>query len=302
MTLTLYITTVLIWGSSWIMFDFQTGIVSPEVSGAYRFGIAALFMFIWAKMNRETLRFAIGEHTFLALQGAFMFALNIVFLYLAAWYLPSGLNAVVFSMASIISMGAGTFYYRKAPSMTLFIGGLIGVLGVVVVFWPEIKSLELKQGVGLGLLLSLAGTTSFAISLLIGERNQRAGLGGHGGLAWAMTYGTLVMCVIAVFRDSPFTFDSRFSYVGSLIFLIVFNSVIAFSVYFALLKRIGAERSAYVTVLFPIVALVISTIFENYQWTLSAFIGVALTLIGNVLILRNSPRAKVAPTKSKFER
>lgn len=109
------------------------------------------------------------------------------------------------------------------------------------------------------------------------------------------------MCVIAVFRDSPFTFDSRFSYVGSLIFLVVFNSVIAFSVYFALLKRIGAERSAYVTVLFPVVALVISTIFENYQWTLSAVIGVTLTLIGNVLILRNSPRAKVAPTKSKFE-
>ena len=88
---------------------------------------------------------------------------------------------------------------------------------------------------------------------------------------------------------------------GSLIFLIVFNSVIAFSVYFELLKRIGAERSAYVTVLFPVVALVISTIFENYQWTLSAFIGVALTLIGNVLILKNSSRAKVVPTRSNFE-
>ena len=164
------------------MFDFQTGIVSPEVSGAYRFGIAALFMFIWAKMNRETLGFTAGEHAFLALQGAFMFALNIVFLYLAAWYLPSGLNAVVFSMASIISMGAGIFYYRKAPSMTLLIGGLTGVLGVVVVFWPEIKSLELKQGVGLGLLLSLAGTTSFAISLLIGERDQRVGPAMEGSL------------------------------------------------------------------------------------------------------------------------
>ena len=79
-------------------------------------------------------------------------------------------------------MGAGIFYYRKAPSMTLLIGGLTGVLGVVVVFWPEIKSLELKQGVGLGLLLSLAGTTSFAISLLIGERNQRVGPAMEGSL------------------------------------------------------------------------------------------------------------------------
>ena len=121
------------------MFDFQTGIVSPEVSGAYRFGIAALFMFIWAKMNKETLRFAIGEHAFLALQGAFMFALNIVFLYLAAWYLPSGLNAVVFSMASIISMCAGMIVYRKVPVMARLLGGLTGVIGVIIIFWPEIN-------------------------------------------------------------------------------------------------------------------------------------------------------------------
>ena len=127
----------------------------------------------------------------------------------------------------------------------------------------------------------------------VGERNQKAGLGGLGGLAWAMTYGTMLLCVIAIVRSSSFVFDYRFAYVGSLVFLIVVNSVAGFSIYFALINRIGADQAAYVTILFPLVALMISTIFENYHWTIPAFIGVALTLIGNVLVLRNRP-AKVS--------
>ena len=107
MTSTLYTFTVLIWGSSWIMFELQEGVVPPEVSGAYRFGLAAILMFLWAASMGAPLRFSGREHLFLGLQGVLMFALNIFFLYLAAQYLPSGLNAVVFSMASIISMGTG---------------------------------------------------------------------------------------------------------------------------------------------------------------------------------------------------
>ena len=294
MTLTLYITTVLIWGSSWIMFDLQTGIVPAEVSGVYRFAAAAIVMFFWARVRGDTLIFTAREHIMLALQGASMFALNIVFLYLAAGYLPSGLNAVVFSMASIISMFAGVIFCRRVPLVWSVIGAMIGVLGVAVIFWPEITGLELTEGTGFGLLLSLAGTTSFAVSVLIAERNQKLGLSEHGGLAWAMAYGTFLMCLIALFRGNSFIFDVSFSYVGSLVFLIIFNSVFAFAIYFALINRVGAERSAYVTVLFPVVALVISTIFEDYEWSFLAFVGVGLTLIGNFLVLRGSLATKSA--------
>ena len=151
------------------MFGLQAGLVAPEVSGAYRFGTAAILLFPLASTTKKPLYFSRREHTFLALQGMSMLALNIFFLYLAAHHLPSGLNAVVSSMASIINVAVGAIICRRMALRTPFIGASTGVVGVAVIFWPEIKNLELTQGAGLGLLLSLVGSTSFAVSIIVGE-------------------------------------------------------------------------------------------------------------------------------------
>ena len=134
------------------------------------------------------------------------------------------------------------------------------------------------------------GTVSFSLGGLVAARNQAAGLSVRGTTAWAMTYGTVLLSLFVVARGARFTFDPSFAYVGSLAFLAVVGSVVAFACYFALLERIGPERSAYATVLFPVVALVVSTLFEGYQWTAMALVGVALTLAGNLLVLAR-PRA-----------
>jgi len=285
----LYIVTILIWGTSWIMFELQTGEVAAEVSTAYRFGAAAILMFAWAGVGKHLLRFNPGEHAFLALQGALMFSLNIFFFYVAALYLPSGLNAVVFSMSSIIIMFLTWAVHGSAPGVSALMGGFIGVGGVAVIFWPAVARFDFSSGTGLGLFLAVLGTLSFSFSMLVGERNQKKGLAGVGGLAWAMLYGTLLMVVIALVRGNPFIFETRLSYVGSLAFLVLISTVIAFAVYFALLKRIGAAKAAYATVLFPVVALINSTLFESYEWTVPVLIGVALTIAGNFLVLRPTP-------------
>jgi drug/metabolite transporter (DMT)-like permease len=160
------------------------------------------------------------------------------------------------------------------------------------VFWPEIANFSLASGAGLGLLLALGGTASFSFGGLVAARNQAAGLSVRGSTAWAMAYGTLLLSLFVVVRGARFTFDPAFAYVGSLLYLAVFGSVVAFACYFALLARIGPERSAYATVLFPIVALIVSTLFEGYQWTALALAGVALTLAGNLLVLTR-PRMRL---------
>lgn len=136
-------------------------------------GVAVL-IFIWSGARREPLLFSGQEHGFLALQGALIFALNIFFLYLATQLIPSGLNGIVFSMASVISMAAGAIICRRMPFVTSLIGALMGMVGVAVIFLPEIKSLELTRRADLGLLLSLAGTTSLAVSVIVGGRNQKS--------------------------------------------------------------------------------------------------------------------------------
>jgi drug/metabolite transporter (DMT)-like permease len=288
----LYLAVVVIWGTTWIMIKFQIGVVPPEVSVAYRFAIAALLMFAWVALRRLPLRFSPRDHLFIALQGALIFSTNFVLFYLAAVTLATGLLAVVFSTASIMTLLLTAVLRRRRPSARTALGALLGSGGIALVFWPEIAAFSLGPGAGLGLLLSLGGTLSFSLGGLVVARNQAAGLSVRGSTAWAMAYGTLLLTLFVVARGASLTFDPALPYVGSLLYLAAFGSVVAFACYFALLGRIGAERSAYATVLFPIVALTISTLFEGYHWSAAALAGVLLIVAGNLLVL-TKPRTSV---------
>lgn len=288
----LYLAVVVIWGTTWIMITFQLGVVPPEVSVAYRFAIAAALMFAWVGLRGLPLRFSPRDHLFIALQGALIFCTNFALFYLAALELTTGLLAVVFSTASIMTLLLTAVLRRRAPPLRALLGALLGSCGIVLVFWPEFAGVSLASGAGLGVLMSLGGTLSFSLGGLVAARNHAAGLSVRGSTAWAMAYGTLLLSLFVMARGESFTFDPTLRYVGSLLYLAAFGSVIAFGCYFALLGRIGPERSAYATVLFPIVALIISTLFEDYQWTAAALSGVALTLAGNLLVL-SGPRSRL---------
>lgn len=288
-TALLYIVLVLVWGSTWIMIKFQVGVVAVEASVAYRFAIAAAFMFAWAALRRLPLRFGARDHLFLALQGLLIFSTNFFLMYLAAQYLTTGLIAVVFSTASAMTLIFNALLQRRPPALRVLLGATLGVLGIAVIFGPELGSVEVTGDTALGLLLTVAGTMSFSLGGIVSARNQAAGLSVRGSTAWAMAYGALLLTLLALLRGQGFGFDSGFPYVASLLYLAVFGSVIAFACYFALLGRIGAEKAAYATVLFPVVALGISTFAEDYRWSLAAFAGVILTLLGNLLVL-SKPR------------
>lgn len=283
--LLLYAAVVLIWGTTWIMIKFQLGVVAPEVSVAYRFALAALLVFLWAAARRLPLRFGPRDHLFIALQGALIFSTNFFLFYLAAVDLTTGLLALVFSTSSALTLLFNALLLRRLPAPRVALGALLGIAGIALVFSPELAGFTLTSGAGLGLLLSLGGTVCFALGGLVTARNQAAGLSVRGSTAWAMAYGTLLLTLYAFLRGAPLGFDPAFAYLGSLLYLAVFGSVVAFACYFALLGRIGPERAAYATVLFPLVALTISTLFEGYRWTPEAGLGAALTLIGNVLVL-----------------
>lgn len=287
----LYLMVVLVWGTSWFAITFQLGVVPVEASVAYRFIIAAALMFGWAIALGLPLRFALGDHGFIALQGALIFSTNFFLFYMAAEYLTSGLLAVMFATASVLTMTINSLFHRRLPPAAGLLGAACGVTGIAVIFWPEVAGMASKPGTGTGLALALAGTLSFAFGGLVTARNQAAGLSVRGSTAWAMLYGALLLSAMVVLRGAEFSFEWTPRYIISLAYLAMFSSVIAFACYFTLLNRIGPESAAYATVLFPIVALTLSTVFEGYRWTPSAALGVALTLTGVVLVLRRRSSA-----------
>lgn len=283
--LTLYLITVIIWGLTWIAIKFQLGDVAPEVSIAYRFTLAALILFLFSVLRRLPLRFDLRAHSFFALQGLFLFSLNYILVYNAELYLPSGLVSIIFSMIIFFNVLFGALFLRNPIRIQVILGAVLGLLGLLLVFGAELFSFNSADEKMLGLVLAFLSTISASLGNIVSARNQRNNLPVIQTNAFGMAYGAIFMLVLSLLRGSQFNFDPSPGYIVSLLYLAIFGSVVAFGAYLTLLGRIGPDRAAYVTVLFPIIALVVSTLFEGLNWSVWQLLGVALVLAGNVVVL-----------------
>ena len=281
----LYLITVLIWGSTWLAIKFQLGVVAPELSVAYRFGLAASILFIFSLVRRLPLRFNLKSQAYFALQGFLLFSLNYILVYLAESYLTSGLVAIIFSGIIILNIIFGSIFLRNPIHLRVVIGGLVGLLGLSLVFWPELSSFDLSSGIVLGIGLAVVAAVSASLGNVVSARNQRNELPVIQTNAYGMLYGAIFMFVLAIFRGAQVQIEPTVGYLMSLLYLAIFGSVIAFGSYLTLLGRIGLDRAAYVTVLFPIIALLLSTLFESLSWGYLQLAGVVLVLVGNALVL-----------------
>ncbi len=289
MDLSLYALTVVLWGTSWLAIKFQLGVVMPEVSLVYRFALAGAVMLALCLIGRRRMRFSGTDDLFFALQGTCLFSTNYLFVYLGSQYLTTGLVAVVFSLVVVFNILGGRILFRTPFRPAVLAGAALGLTGIALVFWPEIRAFDPSRDSTTGALYSLIGTAIAAMGMLTSAWNQqRRSLPVLQSNAYGMVYGTLLLTALTFARGSPFTFDPAFSYVASLLYLALFATVLAFWSYLTLVGRIGAERAAYATVLFPIIALALSTLVEGFVWTATAALGIALVLAGNVLILRKT--------------
>lgn len=281
----LYVVTVFIWGSTWLGIKFQLGSVDPLVSVIYRFCLATAILFAWCALRGLGMRFRLRDHLFIALQGASLFAVNYWLFYMAEVHLTSGVVAVMFSTIVFWNILNGRIFLRTAVRAQVVGGAILGIMGIGLVFWPELSGFNLDDAGFKGFLLSMAATLMASLGNILSARNQRHGLPVVQTNAYGMAYGTLLMLGTAIVAGKSFGIDASAPYLISLVYLALFGSVIAFGCYLTLVGRIGADRAAYATLLFPIIALIISTLFEGYRWTPQAIAGVSTILAGNAIAL-----------------
>ena len=284
-TALLYAATVLVWGTTWLAIKFQLGAVAPEVSVFYRFIIGGLAVLIWAWLRGESLRFSRRDHLFLALMGGTLFSFNFVVFYYATEGLTTGLVAVLMSTAVVWNVFNARIFLRRALEPIVLLGAVFGITGIAVVFWPAVANLHLGDTTLRSLGLGLLGALLFSLGSIISQRNQARRLPLIASTAVAMGYGILLLLLWILVQGLPFVFDMAAPYVLSLLHLALFGTVVGFACYLVLVGRLGAARASYATVLFPVVALGLSTLFEDYRWSLSALVGVALVLCGNAIVL-----------------
>jgi drug/metabolite transporter (DMT)-like permease len=285
----LYVVAVLIWGSTWLVIKFQLGIVPPMVSVAWRFLLASLMLLAYSAFLRRPLAFSARDHLWIALQGVLLFGLNYAGIYLSEQYLTSGLVAVVFSIVVFMNaVGMRVFFSQPIRPTTIF-AAVIGLGGVTLVFWPEMLRFSNSSDQLRGLALAVAATAMASLGSMVATSIHRRALPVMQINAWSMLYGALFTAIIAFATGQRFAFDVSWSYIASLIYLSLFGSALAFGAYLTLMRRIGADRASYTAVAIPVVALLLSSAFEHLRWQLATFLGVALCLSGNVLMLRRRP-------------
>lgn len=287
--LALYALLVFCWGTSWIGLKYQVGVVAPEVSIAWRFGLAAPIMFAWAWLAGMPLRFGAWEHARFALAGILMFSTNFIFAYHGALTLTSGLVSVVFSLTSVVNIVLGALFLGQRIELRVAIGAVLGATGIAMMFAPDLMAAGGRHGVLAGLAFSFGATLTFCLGNMLSVLSQRRAIPVIPATAWGMAYGTLWTTLLAVVTGATFTIEWTARYLGSLAFLVFSATVLAFFAYLTLLGRIGAARAGYATVMFPVVALAISSYAEDYHWSGLALAGLALVLAGNGLVL-SKPR------------
>ena len=280
----LYGLVVLIWGTTWIAIFLQQGPVAAPVSIFWRFAVASATIMIVLLALGRLRKMVLRDHLFCMVQGCCVFCFNFWCFYTAAAYINTGLESVIFSMAVLYNAINSFIFFGQRPPARFGIAAVLGMLGIITLFWDDLLASGWSQELLLGIGLSALGTYGFSLGNMISLRHQRNGLETMTTNAWAMTYGTLVMGAIALIRGDNFTPEWTVSYMGALLYLAIFGSVIAFGAYFTLVGRIGAGKAAYSTLLFPLVALSISTIYEGYVWHMNGIAGIVLILTGNMVM------------------
>lgn len=282
----LYIVTVLIWGSTWLAIEYQLGVVQPEVSIFYRYLMASASLFIWCKIRGLSLVFKVKDHLYFVLLGLLLFSLNYILAYRAQIYVTSALAAIAFSMMLWINIVLSRLIFGTRATTRVLVGAALGIVGIVVLFAPQVQALSLSDSVFFGSILALAGAFTASCGNMVSQAAQKRSLPVVETNTWSMFYGAVLTLIVALVSGHEFNFDATFTYITSLAYLAVFGSVVAFGAYLTLLGRIGAHKAGYATVMFPVVALVLSIAFEGLHLDLAIIVGATLVLLGNLLVLK----------------
>ncbi len=282
----LFVVCVAIWGSTWLAITYQLGVVAPEASVFYRFLLGSLLIFGYCLARRMPLRYNMREHLWIAVMGIFMFSVSYICVYYAERYVVSGLVAVGYSASPLLGMLGMRFFFGTPMTRPVIAGSILGIVGIALVFWPEFSHLQADGKTALGAIFTIIAVVLSALGSLVAHRNQDAHLPLWQSMAWGMLYGALFSLAVALATGKALDFEFTPAYVLSLLYLTILGSIVAFGGFLTLLKRIGPARSGYIGVMVPIVALVVSAAFEGFRWHVLTWIGIAVSVAGNVIILR----------------
>jgi len=280
-----YLAVLLIFGSTWLASKYQLGVVSTLCSVVYRFVIASVILFILILLKeKKRPRFNPKEQLVCCIQGLFMFCLNYLMLYKSMEFMSTGLVAVAFSTVLIFNTFLGALFFKTKLTVFSVVGAFLGFFGVLVVFWPSFTGWN--QSLLWGLCLGGVGGMFASFGNIASAYGQKLGYSVLHNATYSMAYGVLWTALVSVYEGVVWNFDWSIAYVGSLLYLAILGSCVAFYCYLTLLGRLGPAKAAYSLVFTPVIAIILSCLFEGHQWSPYLLWGLGVLVVGNVLVLK----------------
>jgi drug/metabolite transporter (DMT)-like permease len=276
----------LIWGTTWFVITLQFGVVDSVVSVAYRFMISAAVLFVWAKLRGEKLWLSRAQHIAAFGMGFFTFGFQYTLVYWAEERISSAVVAVMFAAMAFVNLTAFRIVFRQRASLSAWGGAALGVLGVAILSWGELAAASLDARAWTGVTLAAVAVISAAIGNVSARSGEQAGAPLLASTAWAMLYGVMLVAPFITLTGRAWAWDPRPEYLYSLLYLAVAGSVIAFALYYALARRRGYATASYIAALTPVVAMIVSSVFEEKTWSVLALLGAGVAVAGQYLLLR----------------
>jgi drug/metabolite transporter (DMT)-like permease len=287
----LFFAAVAIWGTTWIAITVQIDAAAPEVGVPLRFTLAALAAAAWCRWRGIALALPWRTQRWLIALGAAGFCASYLLVYHAERYIVSGLVAVGYAAMPLVNMVAERGFFGTPLSRRVTAGGLLGLAGIALIFEPAFARAATDARLMVGALLTALAVLASSLANMVVLRNHRAGVDGWAPLALAMGWGAAACWVDAAAIGAPLAIRWSWPFALSLVYLALAGSVLAFAAYYVVVGRIGTARAAYVGVMSTVVALVISTLFEGYDWRWTTAVGILLAVAGNVMALQRKPRS-----------
>ena len=240
------------------------------------------------------LKFSWRIHRAFLAGGLFLYALDYTFLYAAQQHIVSALLALMSSSVVYFNVVLRRVLLGKPIRFDVLVGATLGFVGIAAIFVPELKGMEQQSYVMLGILFALGSFTSASVGNIVSEKTLET-VPVVSFNFYTMLYGSGLIGLGLLVTQTPLVLPSAPSFYIALCYLAVFGSVIAFGCYMKLVQQMGSDRAAYVVLIYPLVALIVSTIFEDYQWSMLSAVGVLLILLGNACAMGKLPLQRISP-------
>lgn len=280
----------LIWGTTWYAITLQLGSVDPTASVAYRFGLAALALFLFCLIRKERIGLTPRQHLAVFGQGLLTFSIQYSLVYEAERHVASAVVAVIFAGLAFANLILFRLILGQKADWRAWAGAALGVVGVAAMFVAELRRAEGGAEALFGLTISVIAMIIAAAGNLAAWKAQKEGAAVLPSVAWAMLYGSALVFLYGLITGVAFTIEATPEYIGSLLYLSIFGSVVAFALYFMLARARGYALASYISALTPPVAMLVSMLMEGARFGWDAGLGLVLVLIGQVLLIR-APKA-----------